>query len=137
MRISHKWSHTRTIHLAQSQFSHPHFLTFHLLGSYTLGSAYPFHNSTFSFVTTTRTIHPAQFQILHIVKAIRPSQPHYHTFTSPMFIQFTTCVYFTFQHNSHINVLFSLLAHTQHISITISYSNHNYQFTPFIYPIHT
>ena len=60
--FSHKWSHTETIRPAQSQFSHPHILTFHLLCSYTPVSACPYHNSFFSHVTTTGTIHPAQFQ---------------------------------------------------------------------------
>ena len=65
MYISHKWSYIETICPTQSQ---SHILTYSLSGSYMFGSACPSHISSFSHLTTTGTI--------------RPAQPHYHIYSS-------------------------------------------------------
>ena len=117
MRISHKWSHTGTIHQAQSQ---SHNLTFShkISGSYPPGSAYPSHIFTLFHVTTTGTILQAQFQISHqwrlntSLSLTITHLSHQHSFTS--------------QHVSisHFNNLVHFITHAHHVSITTTYSIH-------------
>ena len=79
------------------------------LGSYTPGSAFPSHISSFSHVTTTRTIRLAQFQISQSVKAIDPAQPHYHTYPHNFsFSSIKPHTHFQFIFNIHTSLFTTL-----------------------------
>ena len=132
MRVSHKWSHTETIHQAQSQ-SHNLTSSHKISGSYPPGSAYPSHIFILFHVTTTGTILQAQFQISHQWRlSTRLSLtithfPHhlglFLTQRSQINHHSNINSHFTISHfntNSHVNVLISFLStYTTHFHIHI------------------
>ena len=79
MRISHKWSHTETILQAQSQ-SHNLTSSHKISGSYPPGSACPSYIFILFLCDHHWNYPPGSVPDFILVKAIRPAQPHYHTF---------------------------------------------------------
>ena len=149
MRIFHKWSHTETIHQAQSQ-SHNLTSSHKISGSYPPSSAYPIsHFYSFS-CDHYWNYPPGSVPDFTSVKPIHQAQPHYHTFFSPsgtiphteipdqsLFKYQFIFHSFTFQHKFTCQC--SYLS-SWHIHNTFLYTYHtqiiNHQFTPFIYSIY-